>query len=180
MYSKENSAPFFELLGNLETRETALKKLTGKINEGERLLDLATGSGYLARNLMDKDAFVVCLDRDFGHLIKTKKELPDLHFVVADARHLPFKSSSFDRVVTWSALIHIENWKQVIRESFRVSSTMLTAEPHGAYCVRAFRDFRCMHTHPEIKEIRKEFEKYGRTNVESGEFITIITGTRAR
>lgn len=116
MYSEENSAPFFKLLGSLETRETALKKLTGKINEEERLLDLATGSGYLVRNLVDKDAFVVCLDADSKPLIKTKNELPDLHFVVADARHLPFKSSSFDRVVTWSALVHIEHWKQVIRE----------------------------------------------------------------
>jgi ubiquinone/menaquinone biosynthesis C-methylase UbiE len=180
MYSKENSAPFFELIGNLETREAALKKLTGKINEGERLLDLATGSGYLARNLIDKDAFIVCLDMDFEPLIKTKKEVPDLQFVVADARNLPFKSSSFDRVVTWSALVHIEHWKQVIDESFRVSSTLLTAEPHGVYCVRAFRDTRCMHTYPDIKEIKEELEKRGKTSVQSGEFISIITGTRAR
>ena len=180
MYSKENSAPFFKLLGSLETRERALLKLTGKINEGERLLDLATGSGYLVRNLVDKDAFVACIDMDSKPLIKTKKELPDLQFVVADARHLPFKSSSFDRVVTWSALVHIENWKQVIRESFRVSDRMLTAEPHGAYCVRAFRDFKCMHTHPDIKEIKEELEKRGETSVDSGEFISIITGTRAR
>lgn len=174
MYSKENSAPFFELLGSLETREITLKKLTSKINDKERVLDLATGSGYLVRNLIDKDVFVVCLDLDFGPIIKTKKELPDLHFVLADARHLPFKSSSFDYVVSWSALVHIEEWKDVVDESFRVSNKILTAEPHGVYCVRAFRDFRCTHKYPEIKEIQKEFEKHGKADVESGEFISII------
>ncbi|MBU2560396.1 class I SAM-dependent methyltransferase [archaeon] len=175
MLQEDNNIPFFELLGNLQAREDALKKIAGKINDKERVLDLATGSGYLVRNLIDKDAFVVCLDMDVGPLIKTKKELPDLHFVVADARNLPFKNTSFDYVVTWSALVHIEDWKDVVRESFRVSNKMLTAEPHGAYCVRAFRDFRCMHNHPEVKEIKKEFETYGRTSVESGEFITIIS-----
>jgi ubiquinone/menaquinone biosynthesis C-methylase UbiE len=174
MSQEENNIPFFKLLGNLQAREDALKKLADRTNDKERILDLATGSGYLVRNLIDKDAFAVCLDMDFGPLIKTKKELKDLHFVVADARHLPFKNTSFDSVVTWSALVHIEDWKDVVDESFRVSNKMLTAEPHGAYCVRAFRDFGCMHKHPEIKEIKKEFEKHCEANIEPGEFITII------
>lgn len=174
MSQEENNIPFFELLGNLQAREDTLKKLAGKINDKERILDLATGSGYLARNLIDKNVFVVCLDLDFGSLINAKKELSNISFVVADARHLPFKSSSFDSVVTWSALVHIKEWKNVIDESFRVSSKMLTAEPHGAYCVRAFRDFRCTHNPPEIKEIKKEFEKHGEASVELGEFISII------
>jgi ubiquinone/menaquinone biosynthesis C-methylase UbiE len=175
MSSKEDNIPFFELLGSLETREAALKKLASKINDKGRILDLATGSGYLVRNLIDKDAFIVCLDIDFRPLINTKKELSDIHFVVADARHLPLKSTSFDSVVTWSALVHIEAWREVIDESFRVSKRMLTAEPHGAYCVRAFRDFRCMHKFPNIEEIQKEFEKYGEANIDSLDFISIIS-----
>jgi ubiquinone/menaquinone biosynthesis C-methylase UbiE len=54
MSSKEDNTLFFELLGDLETRETALKKLACKINDGERILDLATGSGYLVRNIGSK------------------------------------------------------------------------------------------------------------------------------
>ena len=175
MSQEENNISFFELLGNLQAREEALKKLASKINDQERILDLATGSGYLARNLIDKDVFVVCLDLDFGPLINAKKELSNILFVVADARHLPFKRPSFDSVVTWSALVHIDAWREVIEESFQVSKRMLTAEPNGAFSVRSFRDFRCTHKHPEIKEIQKEFEKYSEANIDSLEFISIIS-----
>lgn len=180
MSQEKCNTSFFGLLGNLEIREEALKKLAGKINEGARVLDLATGSGYLVRNLKDKDTFVVCLDLDLKPLIKTREELKDLNYVCADASHLPFKTSSFDRVVTWSALVHIEDWRGVIDEAFQVSKRILTAEPQGDFQVRAFRDFKCKHTCPGKKELLAEFEKHGRAEVEQVDFISIITGTRAR
>lgn len=177
MSSQEGNGLFFELLGNLEIRETALKKLACKINEGERILDIATGSGYLVRNLLDKNAnaFIVCLDVDSKSLSKTRSELPDMNYVRADARHLPFKNSSFDCVVTWSALVHINDWRGVIDESFRVSKRMLTAEPHGAFSVRAFRDIKCRHSYPDIEEIQAGFEKYGMANIDRMDFISIIS-----
>jgi ubiquinone/menaquinone biosynthesis C-methylase UbiE len=174
MSSKESNVPFFNLLGELETREAALKKLASKINEGESILDLATGSGYLVRNLLDKNAFIVCLDFDAKPLKKTKNELSNVKYVRADALHLPFKKSSFDRVISWSALVHIENWRGVIGEAFRVSDKMLTAEPQGDFQVRAFRDFECKHTYPNKKELQAEFEKHGRANIEQINFISII------
>ncbi len=181
MCSQDN-ALFFELLGNLEIRETALKKLARKIKEGERVLDIATGSGYLVRNLLNKNAFIVCLDVDSKPLSETKSELPDINYVCADARHLPFKGTSFDCVATWSALVHIKDWRGVIDESFRVSKRMLTLEPHGAFSVRAFRDFRCSHSYPEIEEIREEFEKHGAANIDRMRYVSVIsaTDTRAR
>ncbi len=181
MCSQDNTF-FFELLGDLELRETALKKLACKIKEGDRVLDIATGSGYLVRNLLNKNAFIVCLDMDSKPLSKTKSELPDINYVCADARHLPFKGASFDCVVTWSALVHIKDWRGVVDESFRVSKRMLTLEPHGAFSVRAFRDFKCRHSYPDIKEIQAEFEKHGAANIDSMRYVSVIstTDTRAR
>ena len=180
MCSKEDNVPFFKLLGGLQTREEALKKLAGKIKNKERILDLASGSGYLIRNLLGKDAYIVCLDLDSGPLLKTKKELPNMAYVRGDALHLPFKKSAFDYVISWSALVHIEDWKGVIKEAFKVSRRLLSAEPHGDYEVRAFRDFRCKHKCPDKKELLEEFEKYGASEIEHVDFISIITGTRAR
>ena len=180
MSSKEDNVPFFRLLGGLETRERALKKLADKIKGKGRILDLATGSGYLVRTLLDKDSNIVCLDLDAGPLLKTKGELPRMMYVRGDALHLPFKESSFDCVISWSALVHIEDWKGVIKEAFKVSSKLLTAEPHGDYEVRAFRDFRCNHKCPSKKELLEEFEKHGKAESEHVDFISIITGTRAR
>ncbi len=175
MSQKEDNTLFFNLLGGLETREVALQKLASKINNGEHILDLATGSGYLVRNLLDKNAFIVCLDFDAKPLKKTKKELPGLNYVRGDALHLPFKKSSFDSVISWSTLIHIENWKGVIEEAFKVSNKMLTAEPQGDLQVRAFRDFKCKHAYPKTKELAEEFERYGKTTIEQMDFIKIIT-----
>jgi len=170
----ESNTPFFNLLGGLKAREAALKKLANNINEKERILDLATGSGYLVRNLTTKNAFIVCLDFDIKPLKKTKNELPELNYVRGDALHLPFKKSSFDHVISWSALVHIENWKGVIKEAFRVTNNVLTAEPEGEFQVRAFRDFNCKHKSPGKKELQVEFEKYGRTDIEKVDFITIF------
>lgn len=154
-----------------------MKKLANNIKVGERILDIATGSGYLVRNLLDKNVFIVCLDIDSKPLIKTKSELPDLNYVRADAGSLPFKNSAFDCVVTWSALVHVEDWRTVIDESFRVSERVLTAEPHGAFSVRAFRDFRCKHNTPNIEEIKSEFEKHGNTSIEHMDYVSIISST---
>jgi hypothetical protein len=180
MYSKEDNVQFFTLLGGLETREVALKKLAGKIKNKECILDLATGSGYLVRNLLDKEGPTVCLDLDVGSLLKTKKELPGMAYVRGDALHLPFKELSFDCVISWSALVHIGDWKGVIKEAFKASHKLITAEPHGDFQVRAFRDFRCKHKCPGKKELLEEFEKYGKADIENLDFISIITGTRAR
>ncbi len=175
MSSRGDSSSFFNLLGNLESRENALKKLACSIN-GERILDIATGSGYLVKALLDRNpnASVVCLDIDSKQLRKTRSETPDIKCVCADAKHLPFKPSSFDCAVTWSALVHIKEWRRVIDESFRVSKRMLTAEPHGAFSVRAFRDFKCRHNPPSIKELQAEFEKHGKSGVEHMEFISLV------
>ncbi len=162
-------------MGDLESRENALKKLAYSIT-GERILDIATGSGYLAAALLGSspNASVVCLDIDSKQLRKTRSELLDIKCVCADANHLPFKPSSFDCTVTWSALVHIKEWRRVIDESFRVSKRMLTAEPHGAFSVRAFRDFKCRHEPPSIKELQAAFEKHGKTGVKHMESISLV------
>lgn len=175
MSLQKDSAPFFDLLGNLEIREKALKKLACKVKEGIRVLDLATGSGYLARNLSEKSLFLVCLDVDLIMLCKTRENLPDHLYVRADAGRLPFKGSSFDCVVTWSALAHVKDWKRVVDESCRVSKSLFTAEPHGAFSVRAFRDLNCKHRCPKITEILSEFERHGRANIDHMDFISIIS-----
>ncbi len=156
---------FLTLLGNLEKREEALHKVASFCHG--RVLDVATGSGYLVRKI---NAKVICLD--------ISQEIKKLGYpcVVADARKMPFKSNAFDVVATWSALVHIPGWKLVVKEMFRVAKELvITAEPNNKLATLAFRDFKCKHE-ISIEEIIKEFEKYGKCETEDKDFVTIIKG----
>ena len=89
---------------------------------------------------------------------------------------MPFKSNAFDVVATWSALVHIAEWKLVVKEMFRVTKELvITAEPNNKLATLAFRDFKCKHE-ISIEEIIKEFEKYGKCETEVRDFITIVKG----
>ncbi len=155
---------FMELQGSLQHRERVLEEFASRA-EG-MTLDVATGSGYLARHLLNKRAKVFCVDVDPAALMRTKNELSHrkgFYFVCCDARKLPFRDGSFDSVLTWSALVHIPEWRIAVSEMFRVSNGVVaTCEPSGGYSVRAWRDYRCAHESPTPEEISMEFARYGK------------------
>ncbi len=159
---------FFNVLEGIEEREIILKKLSNKIKDREILLDIATGSGYLIRNLLDKNITIVCLDLNSEVLKKLKTELDakekkvKLYYVCCDATKLPFKNSSFSTVTAWSAMAHIPEWKKLLDELYRVAERILLLEPDGGFSVRAFRDFRVKHGMPEYIEVIKKAKKMGK------------------
>lgn len=71
-----------------------------------RVLDLACGTGLLARRLRDAfpDARVVGCDFSRGMLGRATARQPDGAFARADAAHLPFRDGAFDAVVSTEAL----------------------------------------------------------------------------
>jgi ubiquinone/menaquinone biosynthesis C-methylase UbiE len=166
---------FFHFFGHLEERESVLKELASLLSPGERILDVATGSGYLARQMTDQR--VVCLDLDPGVIHRTARLLPG-SYVCADATRLPFRDASFDSAVAWTGLAHIPDWRGLIREMARVVGSggrVILAEPKGEYSTRAFRDFRCTHPLPSPGEIGRELEKFGRVEVREREyFVTVV------
>ena len=156
---------FFELLGEIERREEVLRSVAESCSG--RVLDVATGSGYLARKIPGR---VVCLDIDAARVAR----IGDV--VVGDARRMPFRNESFDVVASWSALAHIAEWREAVREMFRVARRMvITAEPRGKLALLAFRDFRCGHA-LEIEEVVAEFERYARVEVAYHEFFAVVRG----
>lgn len=166
----------FDLLEDMEKREAVLRELASLVKNGERALDIATGSGYLARYLIRQNAEVFCVDLDPRALEVAKRSLgKGVYYVVADAATLPFKSNAFDIALSWSALVHIQNWIAVLEEMFRTASRAGTAEPEGEFAVRAFRDFSLKHKAPTIKEIEVEFEKHTPTKTVSKGFFSIIS-----
>ena len=94
-----------------------LKKL--KLSPGKNILDLGTGTGYLAFPIakLDKSYSIIGIDivketisRNNNEAIK--KGLENLQFVVYDGIELPFEDNSFDIIISRYAIHHFPNIKK--------------------------------------------------------------------
>jgi SAM-dependent methyltransferase len=87
---------------------------------GTRLLDLATGTGALARVASDRGASVVGVDVSAPMLAIARERSPEAEFCLADAHALPFSDGEFDVVVCALALSHFHEPLRALGEVLRV------------------------------------------------------------
>jgi ubiquinone/menaquinone biosynthesis C-methylase UbiE len=90
-----------------------------------RVLDVASGPGYVAMGFAARCREVVALDLTEAPLtiaqrMSEERGLGNLRFVTGDANSLPFADASFDVVVCCLALHHMEDPGRVVREMARV------------------------------------------------------------
>jgi ubiquinone/menaquinone biosynthesis C-methylase UbiE len=166
------------LIGELEERERVFSRHLPWLRGCRRILDVATGSGYLARRF---PRGVVCLDWDPSILQGTRRSLGGRPFsyVCADARRLPFPSRSFEGAAAWSLLAHIPDWRMAVEELFRVAERrVLLIEPKGAFAVRAFRDFRCLHDPPDPEVLSPFASRLGTCRLVEEEFFSVLLGEK--
>jgi demethylmenaquinone methyltransferase/2-methoxy-6-polyprenyl-1,4-benzoquinol methylase len=88
---------------------------------GQRILDLAagTGSSSIAFNL--EGVRVVASDFSQGMLAEGRKRHPELEFVFADATNLPFAANEFDATTISFGLRNVVDVEKALREMFRVT-----------------------------------------------------------
>lgn len=87
---------------------------------GERILDIAAGTGTSSAALAKSGAQVVAADFSPGMIEVGRKKHPNLEFVEADAMALPFKANEFDAVTVSFGLRNIEDPKKALAEMYRV------------------------------------------------------------
>lgn len=87
---------------------------------GERVLDLAAGTGTSSEPFAADGARVVPCDFSFGMLRTGKDRRPDLPFVAGDATRLPFADASFDAVTISFGLRNVVDTPAALREMLRV------------------------------------------------------------
>lgn len=109
------------------TDEERIRRLVtaARLTGTERVLDIATGPGYIAEAFAGAAREVVGVDLTDAMLAIAKERtqqrgVSNLSFRAADAQSLPFESSSFDVVVCRLALHHLEQPLSVLREMARV------------------------------------------------------------
>lgn len=88
---------------------------------GERILDLAAGTGTSSSALAAEGADVVASDFSPGMIAEGRRRYPDLEFVQADATDLPFGDGEFDAVTISYGLRNIQDADSALREMLRVT-----------------------------------------------------------
>ncbi len=87
---------------------------------GTRLLDLATGPGYVAAKAAERGAEPIGVDFSDTMLAYARAHVPSVEFVHGDATALPFEDESFDAVVAAFVLLHLGAPEQAVEEAARV------------------------------------------------------------
>ncbi len=88
---------------------------------GERVLDLAAGTGTSSAPFVRAGAQVVATDLSLGMLAVGRSRRPALSFVAGDALQLPFADASFDAVTISFGLRNVEDTIAALEEIRRVT-----------------------------------------------------------
>jgi SAM-dependent methyltransferase len=92
-----------------------------------RLLDVASGPGFVAAAAAESGAVVVGLDFASAMVHEARRRHPAIEFREGDAEALPFDEASFDAVVMNFGMLHLARPDQAIAEARRV------LQPGGRY-----------------------------------------------
>lgn len=87
---------------------------------GERVLDLAAGTGTSSAAFARSGAQVTAADFSVGMIEVGRKKHPQIDFVEADAMNLPFSDGQFDVVTISFGLRNVEEPKKALAEMLRV------------------------------------------------------------
>ena len=87
---------------------------------GQKILDIAAGTGTSSMALMVPGVKIVAADFSKGMLEEGKKRYPELEFVFADAMKLPFSDNEFDVVTMSFGLRNVSDRKVALKEFLRV------------------------------------------------------------
>ena len=114
---------------------------------GDKVLDIAAGTGTSSEPFADAGVNVVPADFSLGMLRVGNRRRPDLAFTAADALHLPFADDSFDAVTMSFGLRNVVGTSEALQEFLRVT------KPGGSLVI-------CEFSHPSNGVLRTVYSKY--------------------
>jgi demethylmenaquinone methyltransferase/2-methoxy-6-polyprenyl-1,4-benzoquinol methylase len=88
---------------------------------GQRVLDVAAGTGTSSEPYADAGISVVACDFSLGMLKVGKRRRPDIDFIAGDATNLPFADNSFDATTISFGLRNVIDPKLALAEMLRVT-----------------------------------------------------------
>lgn len=113
-------AGYHDAFGDLTTQAVGPLLDAVGAGPGVRLLDVATGPGYVARAAAHRGAGVVGVDFSAAMVALARRLHPGLEFAEGDAEALALPDRSFDAVVMNFGLLHLARPEQALAEACRV------------------------------------------------------------
>jgi SAM-dependent methyltransferase len=117
---EEKAAAYERLFGDIAGRVVEPLLEAAAVGAGTRVLDVATGPGWVAARAAERGASVVGVDVAEAMIARARSARPDLDFRLADAHDLPFADASFDALVSNFAIMHLSRPERAMAEFARV------------------------------------------------------------
>ena len=118
-----------ELSGQVTSRFAEPLLDAAGVRHGDRVLDVATGPGYVAERAEARGAIPLGIDIADGMVALARRNHPELEFTVGDAEDLPLEDGGFDAVVGNFVINHLPGPDRGVAEAARV----LVAGGHLAF-----------------------------------------------
>ena len=117
---EKQAAGYEDFFGQVTTRLADPLLDAAEIGPGERVLDVATGPGYVAAKAAERGAVTTGLDNSEAMLSLARRHHPAIEFRRGNVEALPFPDGSFDAVLGNFILLHLGRPEQATAEFLRV------------------------------------------------------------
>jgi SAM-dependent methyltransferase len=132
----------------------------------KRVLDAGCGLAYGSARLARRAEEVFALDNAFDPLreVRGQYEPAGVRFAQGDVTSLPFRSGSFDVVVAFEVIEHLEDWRGFLAEVERVlepSGQLIVSTPNRLYYEETRDEPNLYHMHEfDYEEFQSELQKF--------------------
>jgi SAM-dependent methyltransferase len=133
---------------------------------GKRVLDLGCGTGYGTAELARQAASAAGVDIADEAVAYARKSYPGISFEQASCTATPFESASFDVIVAFEVIEHLQFWRGLLEEARRLlapNGVFLVSTPNRSYYneSRGQSGANPFHEHEfEYEEFRDELHRY--------------------
>lgn len=162
-------------------------KAIQRATNGETLLDIGCGSGFVLRYAQPYFKTIVGVDISFEILKNLRKQ--GYLVVCADVDHLPFKSEQFSVVSCFAVLHHLYAYSSLTEESYRILKTEgifysdhdldKKFEKRFRPLMRLYRTFfnekkKYLHANSSITSELYHFTEIHHTGIKTGEIVDLL------
>jgi len=117
---QSNTSDYDAAFARLTTQSAVALLDAAGVGRGTRMLDVASGPGYVAGLAAARGADVVGIDFSAAMVEHARRTQPGARFQEGDAEALPFPDARFDAVVMSYGMLHLAKPEQAIDEAARL------------------------------------------------------------
>jgi ubiquinone/menaquinone biosynthesis C-methylase UbiE len=111
---------YHQAFGELTTQSIESLLDAAGVQKGTKLIDIATGPGYVAAAAARRGASVIGVDFSATMIAEARRRNPDIEFREGDAEQLPLDNDLFEAAVVNFGILHLGRPDQALAEACRV------------------------------------------------------------